>query len=76
MVPITHSRGTPTHYSNRFPSLSVNIYRFFKNVFVNCSFPQTARLWNFWSTESFSLTYDLNDFKYKFNRHFSSLGSC
>ena len=31
----------------RYSNLSFNIHRFFKNVFVNCSFPQTARLWIF-----------------------------
>ena len=74
MVPIPHSCGTSTRYSNRLHDLSVTIHRCFKNVSVNHFFSHTARHWKYLPEESFSLTYDLNRFKYRFNRYFSSLG--
>ena len=38
---------------------SVTIPRFYKNVYVNSSFPHTARLWNSLPIECFPLTYDI-----------------
>ena len=42
--------------------------------YVNSFFPCTARLWNFLPTECFPLTYDLNGFKSRVNRHLFYLG--
>ena len=49
--------------------------RYYREVYVNSFFPCTARLWNSLPAEYFPLTYDLNDFKSKVNRHLLSLGS-
>ena len=49
--------------------------RCYKEFYVNSFFPRTARLWNSLFAECFPLTYDLNDFSSRVNRHLSSLGS-
>ena len=54
-----------------FLSLFLDVYR---NVFFNCFFPYTARLWNFLPAECFPLTYDLNGYMSRVNRHFFHLG--
>ena len=38
--------------------------------YVNSFFPQKGRPWNFWSVECFSLTYDVNDLKFRVNKQF------
>ena len=48
---------------------SVSISRCVKNVYVNRSFPRTARLWNYLSAEYFHLAYDLNGFNSRVNTH-------
>ena len=48
---------------------SVTIPRCYKDVYVNNFFPCTARLWNSLPIECFALTYDLNGFKSRVNRH-------
>ena len=53
---------------------SVTIRRCYKDVYLNSFFPCTARLWNYLSAECFPLTYDLNGFKSRVNRHHFSLG--
>ena len=45
------------------------------DAYVNGFFPGTARLWNALPIECFPLTYDLNGFKFRINRHFLTLGS-
>ena len=40
------SRGRSTRYSDRLHDFSVNIPRYYKDVYVNTSFPRTGRLWN------------------------------
>ena len=67
LVPLSYSQVMPTHYSNRFHDFSVTIFRCYKDIFLNSSFPRTARLWN--SLEFFSLNYDINGFKSRINRH-------
>ena len=52
---------------------SVTILRFYKDVYVNCFFPCTARLRNYLPIECFLLIYYyycyLNGFKFRINRH-------
>ena len=47
----------------------------FTDVYFNSFFPRTARLWNSLLIESFPLTYNLNGFKSRNNRHFLTVGS-
>ena len=46
-----------------------------KDVYVNSFFPRTVRLWNSLPIECFPLTYDLNGFKSRINRHLLTAGS-
>ena len=58
-----------TCYSDRLHDFSVTILMCYKDFYVNSFFSCTARLWNSLAIECFPLTYDLNGFKYKINRH-------
>ena len=69
LVPLPYSRGRSTRYSDRLHDFSVTIPRCYKDVYVNSFFPCTARLWNSLPIECFPLTYDLNGFKSRINRH-------
>ena len=69
LVPLPYSRGRSTHHSDRLHDFSVTIPRCYKDVYVNNFFPHTARLYNSLSIEFFPLTYDLNGFKSRINRH-------
>ena len=69
LVPLPYSGGRSTHYSDSSHDFSVTIRRFYKDVYVNSFFPRTAKLWNSLCMECFPLTYDLNSFKSKINRH-------
>ena len=69
LVPLPYSRGRSTRYSDRLHDFSVTIPRCYKDVYVNSFFPCTARLWNYLLVECFSLTYDLNGFKSRIDRH-------
>ena len=62
LVPLPHSCGSSTLYSNRFHDFSVTFPRFYKDFYVNSFFPRTARLWNSLPAECFPLTSDLNGF--------------
>ena len=73
LVPLLFSRGSSTRYSHRMHDLSVPIPRCYKDVYVNSFFPGTARLWNSLPMECFTLTYDLNGFKSRINRHLSTI---
>ena len=75
MVPLLYTWGRSTHYSDRLYDLSVTICRCYKDVCVNSLFACTARLWNSLSIEWFPLTYDLNGFKCRINRHLLTVGS-
>ena len=76
LVPLPHSRGRVTCYPNWFHDSLVIIPKCYNGVYVNSFFPDTARLWNYLSTESFPLTYDVSNFKSRPNKHFIlSLGS-
>ena len=74
LVPLPFSRGRSTCYSDRLhdflsPFLGVT------KMSVNSFFPCTARLWNSVSIECFPLTYNLNGFKSRINRHLLTVGS-
>ena len=73
LIPLHHSSGRSTRYSNRLRDFSVTISRCYKDV--NSFFSRTARLWNYLSSECLPLTYDLIGFKFKVNRHPFSLCS-
>ena len=76
LVPLSHSRRRSTRYSDKLHEFSVTISRCYKDVYVNSFFPRTARLWNSLPVGCFPLTYDLNDFKSRINRHLSTVDSC
>ena len=75
LVPLPFSWGRSTHSSDRLHDFSVTIPRCCKDVYVNSFFPCTARLWNSLPIECFPLTYNLNDFKSRTNRHLLIVGS-
>ena len=74
-VALPFSRGRSTRYSDRLHDFSITIPRCYKDVYVNSFFPRTARLWNSLPVECFPLTYNLNGFKSRINRHLLTLGS-
>ena len=75
LVPLPHSQGSSTCYSDRLHEFSVIISRYHKDVYVNSFFPHTARLWNSLPIElSFDLD-DLNGFKSIINRQLISVSS-
>ena len=75
LVPLPHSRGRSTRYSDRLHDFSGTIPGCYKDVYVNSFFPCTARLWNSLLIECFPLTYDLSGFKSRINRHLLTVGS-
>ena len=75
LVPLPYSRRRSTRYPDRLHEYSVTIPRCYKDVYVNSFFPCTARLWNSLSIECFPLTYYLNNFKSRINRHLLTVGS-
>ena len=75
LVPLPYSQARSTCYSDLLHDFSVTIPRCYKDVYVNSFFPHTAKLWNSLPIECFPLTYDLNGFKYRINRHLLTVGS-
>ena len=73
LVPLPSPRGRSTHYSDGLYDFSVNIPRWYKDVYVNSFFPCTARLWNSMPIECSPLTYDLNGLKSRINRHLNCM---
>ena len=69
MVPLPYSQGRSTRYSDRLHDFPVTIPRYYNDLYVNSFFPLTARLWNSLPIECFPLTFDLNGFKCRNNRH-------
>ena len=69
LVPLLFSRGRSTRYSDRLHNFSVTIPRCYKDVYVNSFFLHIARLWNSLPIECFPLTYNLDGFKSRINRH-------
>ena len=75
LVPLPCSRGRSTRYSDRLHDFSVTIPGCYKDVYVSSFFPHTGRLWNYLSIECFPLTYNLDGFKSRINRHLLTVGS-
>ena len=75
LVPLPYSWGRFTRFSDRWHEFYVTIPRCYKNIYVSSFFPCTAGLWNSLPIECFLLTYYLNSFKSRINRHFLILGS-
>ena len=75
LVPLPFSRGRFTCYFDRLYDFSVTIPRCYKDVYVISFFPCKARLWNSLPIECFPLTYNLNGFKFRINRHLLTVGS-
>ena len=75
LVPLPSSRGRSSRYSDRLHNFSVTIPRCYKDVYVNSFFPRTAKLWNSLPIECFPLTYNLNGFKSRINRHLLTVSS-
>ena len=75
LVPLSFSRGRSTRYSDRLHDFSATFRRCYKDVYVNSFFPRTARPWNRLLIEFFPLTYDINGFKSRINRHLLTVGS-
>ena len=75
LVPFPFCWERSIRYSDRLHDFSVTIPRYYKDVYVNSFFPHAARLWNSLPIECFPLTYDLNGFKSRINRHLLAIGS-
>ena len=75
LVPLPYSRERSTCYSDRLNDFSVMIPRCCKDVYANSFFPCTVRLRNSLHIECFPLTYDLNGFKSRINKHLLTVGS-
>ena len=75
LLPLLFSRGRSTCYSDRLHDFSVTIPRCYKDVYVNSFFPHTARFWNSVPMECFPLTYNINDFNSRTNRHLLTVSS-
>ena len=75
LVPLPFSRGRSTRYSYRLHDFTVTLPRCYKDVYVNSFFPRTSRLWNSLPIKCFPLTYNLNGFKSRINRHLLTVGS-
>ena len=75
LVPLTYSRGRSTRYSDRLLEYSVTIPRRYQDVYVKSFFRRTAGLWNYLPIDHFPLTYDLNSFKSRINKHLLNVGS-
>ena len=75
LVPLPFSRGRSTRYSDRLHDFFVTIPKCYKDVYVNSFFPWTARFWNCLPIECLPLTYNLNGFKSRINRHLLTVAS-
>ena len=64
LVPLPFSLGRSTRYSDRLHNFSVTIPRCYKDVYKDVN-----RFWNSLSIECSPLTYNLNGFKSRINRH-------
>ena len=73
LIPLPLSCGRSTCYSDRLHDFSITIPKCYKNVYS--FFPRIVRLWNSLSIECFPMTYDLNDFKCRTNKHLLTVGS-
>ena len=73
LFPIPFPCGRSIRYSDTLHYFSARISRCYKDDYVNSLFPGPARLWNSLPMECFPLTYDVNGFKSKVNRHLSTV---
>ena len=74
LVPLPYSQGRSTCYSDRLHDFSITIPRFYKDGYVKSFFLCMAGLWNSLPIECFPLTYNLNGFKSRINRHLLTVG--
>ena len=74
LVPLLYSQWRSIRYSDRL-HFSATIPRYYQDVYVNNFFSRPDRLWNSLPKECFTLTYDLNGFKSRINRHLLTAGS-
>ena len=74
LVPLPYSQGRSTCHFDRLHDFSVTIPKCYKDVYVNSSFPRTAKLWSSLPIECFPLTFDLSSFKYRINRYLLTVG--
>ena len=75
LVLLPYSRGRSPCCSDSLHDFSITIRRCYKDIYVNSFFPRAGRLWNSLPTECFRLTYDLNGFESRINRHLLTVGS-
>ena len=75
LVPLPFSRGRSTRYSDWLHHFFVTIPKCYRDVCFNSFFSRTARIWNSLPIECFLLTYNLNGFKSRTNRHLLTVGS-
>ena len=75
LVPLHFSWGRSTCYTYNLYDFSVTIPGCYKDVYANSFFSHTTSLWNSLPIECFPLTYDLNAFKSRINRHLLTVGS-
>ena len=75
LVPLSFSRWRSTGFSDCFHDISVTISRCYKDIYANSVSPGTAKIWNSLRIECFPLTYNLNGFKSRINRHLLTVGS-
>ena len=75
LVPLPYSQDRSTHYSDKLDNFSVTIPRCYKDACVNSFFPHRAKLWNSLPIKCFPVTFDLNGFKARINRHLLTVHS-
>ena len=75
LVPLPFSLERSICYFDRLHDFSFTIPRCYKDVYVNSFFLCTVRPWNFLPIECFPLTYNLNGFRSRINRHLLTVGS-
>ena len=76
-LPVNQSHvkcGSSARYSDRLHDFSVTIPRCYKDVYINSFIHCTARPCNSLPIECFPLTYNLNGFKFRINRHLLTVG--
>ena len=74
LVPLSFSRWRSTRFSDCF-HISVTISRCYNDIYTNSVSPGAAKMWNSLCIECFPLTYNLNGFKSRINRHLLTVGS-
>ena len=75
LVRLPFSRGRSSCYSDRLNNFCVTISRCYKYAYANSFVPRTAKLWNYLYIECSPLTYNLNGFMSRINRHLLRAGS-